>query len=140
MPRPNPAGTAPLRLRNRPARAANHAYSATSTCTATNGRYVGLRNELVSDVSTPVVTPTTGPASAVARIVPVVSRKSGRLTASTAADRVRLMATATGIRASRRIDTRGPWGDGLRDASSAGSNSVAAMHYLTATVLPSGNG
>jgi len=39
-------------------------------------------------------------------MVPVVSRNSGRFTASTAADNARLMATATGISASRRIDTR----------------------------------
>src|SRR3989442_369317 len=41
-PRPSPVGTAARRLRNRPARAAPHAYRATITCTATNGRIVGV--------------------------------------------------------------------------------------------------
>src|SRR5712691_11038683 len=92
-PRPSPAGTAVRKLRNRPARAASHAYSATMIWTTTNGQNVGLRSVLTAEVSTPVVMPATGPASAVARIVPVVSRNSGSATASTAADRARLTAT-----------------------------------------------
>src|SRR5436189_885866 len=104
-PRPSPVGTAVLRLRNRPARAASPAYSATMTWTTTNGQNVGLRSVFTAEVSTPTAMPTTGPASAVARIVPVVSRKRGRATASTAADSARLIATATGMSASSRTDT-----------------------------------
>src|SRR5207247_16265 len=81
-PRPSPVGTAVLRLRNRPARAASPAYSATMTWTTTNGQNVGLRSVFTAEVSTPTAMPTTGPASAVARIVPVVSRKRGRATAA----------------------------------------------------------
>ena len=105
-PSPNPAGTAVLKLRKRPARAASHAYSATMTCTATNGQKVGFRSEFTADVTTPVAIPTPGPASAVARIVPVVSRKSGSATASTPAESARLIAAATGMRTNRRMDTR----------------------------------
>src|SRR5256885_50325 len=104
-PRPSPADTAVLRLRNSPARAASPAYSATMIWTTTNGENVGLRSVLTADVRTPTATPTAGPASAVARIVPVVSRKSGRATASTAAESARLIATATGMSASSRTDT-----------------------------------
>src|SRR3989442_13463528 len=104
-PSPSPAGTAVRKLRNSPARAAAQAYSATMICTTTNGQKVGLRSVLTADVTTPVAIPTPGPASAVARIVPVVSRNSGSATASTAADRARLMAAATGMSASRRTDT-----------------------------------
>src|SRR6266581_4706364 len=86
-PRPSPAGTAVLRLRNSPARAASPAYSATMIWTTTNGENVGLRSVLTADVRTPTATPTAGPASAVARIVPVVSRKSGRATAKIDIDR-----------------------------------------------------
>src|SRR5439155_986984 len=82
------------------ARAASPAYSATMTWTTTNGQNVGLRSVFTAEVSTPTAMPTTGPASAVARIVPVVSRKRGRATASTAADSARLIATATGMSAS----------------------------------------
>src|SRR2546430_6616195 len=102
---PGPAGTAVLRLRNSPARAASPAYSPTMIWTTTNGQNVGLRSVLTADVSTPTATPTAGPASVVARIVPVVSRKSGRATASTAAESARLIATATGMSASSRTDT-----------------------------------
>src|SRR5205823_4541462 len=104
-PRPSPAGTAVLKLRNRPARAASPAYSATMIWTTTNGQKVGLRSVFTADVSTPTAMPTVDPASAVARIVPVVSRNSGRATASTAADSARLIATATGMSASSRTDT-----------------------------------
>src|SRR5439155_17416296 len=85
--------------------AAAHAYSATMICTTTNGQNVGLRSVLTADVTTPVAMPTPGPASAVARIAPVVSRNSGRATASTTAESARLMAAATGTRTSRRTDT-----------------------------------
>src|SRR5213080_4772422 len=98
-PSPSPAGTAVRKLRNSPARAAAQAYSAT-----TNGQKVGLRSVFTADVTTPVAIPTPGPASAVARIVPVVSRNSGSATASTAADSARLIAAATGMSARRRID------------------------------------
>src|SRR6266699_1329352 len=104
-PSPSPAGTAVRKPRNNPARAATQAYSATMICTTTNGQKVGLRSVLTADVTTPVAIPTPGPASAVARIVPVVSRNSGSATASTAADSARLMAAATGTRTSRRTDT-----------------------------------
>src|SRR5216684_3292920 len=106
-PRPSPAGTAVRKLRKSPVRAAPHAYTATITWTATNGRKVGLRSEFVSDVSAPVPIPTTGPARALARIVPTVSRNNGRPVASTTAERARLIATATGMSASKRIDTGG---------------------------------
>src|SRR2546426_1389105 len=104
-PSPSPAGTAVRKPRNSPARAAAQAYTATMICTTTNGQKVGLRSVFTAEVTTPVAIPTTGPASAVARIVPVVSRNSGNATASTTAERARLMAAATGIRTSRRIDT-----------------------------------
>src|SRR5260370_5740589 len=104
-PSPRPAGTAVRKLRNSPARAATQAYSATTICTTTNGQKVGLRSVFTADVTTPVAIPTPGPASAVARMVPVVSRKSGSATASTAAERARLIAAATGMRARRRMDT-----------------------------------
>src|SRR2546427_8199420 len=104
-PSPNPAGTAVRSVRNSPPRAATQAYSATMICTTTNGQNVGLRSVFTADVTTPVAIPTPGPASAVARIVPVVSRNSGRATASTAAERARLIAAAAGIRTSRRTDT-----------------------------------
>src|SRR5712691_2405089 len=104
-PSPSPAGTAVRKLRNSPARAATQAYSATMICTTTNGQKVGLRSVFTADVTTPVAIPTPGPASAVARTVPVVSRKSGSATASTAAERARLIAAAAGIRTSRRTDT-----------------------------------
>src|SRR5207249_9497726 len=104
-PSPSPAGTAVRKPRNSRARAATHAYSATMIWTTTNGQKVGLRSVFTADVTTPVATPTAGPASAVARIVPVVSRKSGRATASTAAESARLIATATGMSASSRTDT-----------------------------------
>src|SRR5207237_585224 len=81
---------------NSPARAAIQAYTATMICTTTNGQKVGLRSEFTADVTTPVAIPTPGPASAVARIVPVVSRNRGNATASTAAERARLIAAATG--------------------------------------------
>src|SRR5438552_2002821 len=68
-PRPSPVGTAVLRLRNRPARAASPAYSATMTWTTTNGQNVGLRSVFTAEVSTPTAMPTTGPASAVAELV-----------------------------------------------------------------------
>src|SRR6184192_2294281 len=103
-PSPNPAGTAVRRLRNSPARAASQAYRATMICTTTNGQKVGLRSVFTADVMTPVAIPTAGPASAVARIVPVVSKKSGSATASTAAESARLIAAATGMSARRRID------------------------------------
>src|SRR5213594_1508779 len=103
-PRPRPVGMAVRRLRNRPACAAAQAYSATMICTTTNGQKVGLRSEFTADVTTPVAIPTPGPASAVARIVPVVSRNRGNATASTAAERARLIAAATGMSARRRID------------------------------------
>src|SRR5437867_859757 len=61
-PRPSPAGTAVLRLRNSAARAANPAYSATMTCTTTKGQKVGLRSVLTADVSAPTAMPTTGAA------------------------------------------------------------------------------
>src|SRR6266496_414115 len=109
-PSPSPAGTAVRKLRNSPARAAAQAYSATMICTTTNGQKVGLRSVLTADVTTPVAIPTPGPASAVARIVPVVSRNSGSATASTAADSARLIAAATGMSASNRTGTgRLPW-------------------------------
>src|SRR2546426_5751334 len=104
-PTPSPAGIAVRKLRNRPARAAAHAYSATMICTTTNGQNVGLRSVFTADVTTPVAIPAPGPARAVARTVPVVSRNSGRATASTAAERARLIAAAAGIRTSRRTDT-----------------------------------
>src|SRR2546422_5845622 len=104
-PRPSPAGTAVRRLRNSPARAASPAYSATMIWITTKGQNVGLRSVFTADVSTPTETPTAGPASAVASIVPVVSRKSGSATASTAAERARLIATATGMSASSRTGT-----------------------------------
>src|SRR5204863_7810410 len=43
-PRPSPAGTAVLQLRNRPARAASPAYSATTTGTAADGPNLRLRS------------------------------------------------------------------------------------------------
>src|SRR5437867_10885597 len=104
-PSARPAGTAVRRLRNRPARAATDANSATMICTTTNGQNVGLRSVLTAEVSTPVAIPTPGPASAVARMVPVVSRNSGSAMASTTAERARLMAAATGISASNRTGT-----------------------------------
>src|SRR3989442_15841133 len=103
-PWPSPAGMAVRKLRNSHARAETHAYSATMICTTTNGQKVGLRSVFTADVTTPVAIPTVGPARAVARIVPVVSRKSGSATASTTAERARLMAAATGMSARRRID------------------------------------
>src|SRR5436309_13335712 len=103
-PSPSPAGTAVRKLRNSPARAAAQAYSATMICTTTNGQKVGLRSVLTADVTTPVAIPTPGPASAVARIVPVVSRNSGSATASTAADGRRLIAGAAGMRARKTSD------------------------------------
>src|SRR5207237_1138878 len=63
-PRPSPAGTAVLKLRNRPARAASPAYSATMIWTTTNGQKVGLRSVFTADVSTPTAMPTVDPASA----------------------------------------------------------------------------
>src|SRR3989442_14839858 len=75
-------------------------------CTTTKGQNVGLRSVFTADVRTPVAIPAPGPASAVASTVPVVSRNSGRATASTAAERARLIAAAAGIRTSRRTDTR----------------------------------
>src|SRR5947209_19511701 len=107
-PSPSPAGTAVRKLRNSPARAAAQAYSATMICTTTNGQKVGLRSVFTADVTTPVAIPTVGPARAVARIVPVVSRKSGSATASTTAARARLMAGATGMRARKRTDIHRP--------------------------------
>src|SRR5207244_11310507 len=104
-PSPSPAGTAVRKLRNSPARAAAQAYSATMICTTTKGQKVGLRSVFTADVTTPVAIPAPGPARAVARTVPVVSRNSGRATASTAAERARLIAAAAGIRTSRRTDT-----------------------------------
>src|SRR6059036_1587598 len=101
-PRPSPAGTAVRRPRNS---AASPAYSATMIWITTKGQNVGLRSVFTADVSTPTATPTLGPASAVASIVPVVSRKSGSATASTAADRAKLIATATGMSASSRTGT-----------------------------------
>src|SRR6059036_3428575 len=56
-PRPSPAGTAVRKLRNSPARAATHAYSATMICTTTNGQKVGLRSVFTADVTTPVAIP-----------------------------------------------------------------------------------
>src|SRR5256885_17168876 len=103
-PSPSPAGTAVRKLRNSPARAAAQAYSATMICTTTNGQKVGLRSVLTADVTTPVPIPTPGPASAVARIGPLVSRDSGSGTASPAADSARLIAAATGQSAAVRID------------------------------------
>src|SRR5256886_4782267 len=103
-PSPSPAGTAVRKLRNSPARAAAQAYSATMICTTTNGQKVGVRSVLTADVTTPVAIPTPGPASAVARVVAVVSRNSGRATGSSAADSARLIAAATGLSARRRID------------------------------------
>src|SRR6266850_1401254 len=82
-PSPRPAGTAVRKLRNSPARAATQAYSATTICTTTNGQKVGLRSVFTADVT----------------------RKSGSATASTAAERARLIAAATGMRARRRMDT-----------------------------------
>src|SRR5207247_10123649 len=102
-PSPSPAGTAVRKLRNSPARAAAQAYSATMICTTTNGQKVGLRSVLTADVTTPVAIPTPGPASAVARIVPVASRNSGSATASTAADSPRLTAATTGKTARSRV-------------------------------------
>src|ERR1044071_5612666 len=93
-PRPRPAGTAVLSERNQPRRAASQAYSATRIWIATNGQNVGLRRLLTADVRMPVTMPAAGPERTVVRIVPVVSRNSGRPTASTAADNARLMATA----------------------------------------------
>src|SRR5947208_15548308 len=102
-PSPSPAGTAVRKLRNSPARAAAQAYSATMICTTTNGQEVGLRSVLTADVTTPVAIPTPGPASAVARLVPVVPWNTGSGTPSTAADSARLIAAATGTRARSRI-------------------------------------
>src|SRR2546425_10911970 len=66
----------------------------------------GIRDKLVTGVQTCALPiPTTGPARALARIVPTVSRNNGRPVASTAAERARLIATATGMRARRRMDT-----------------------------------
>src|SRR5690349_2270165 len=104
-PSPKPAGTAVRRLRNRAARAAPQAYRATMICTTTNGQNVGLRREFTADVTTPVAMPTAGPPSAVARIVPVVSRNKGNATASTTAESAKLIAAATGMRTRRRIDS-----------------------------------
>src|SRR5205814_9486037 len=103
-PSPSHAGTAVRKPRNNPARAETQAYSATMICTTTNGQKVGLRSVFTADVTMPVAIPTPGAASAVARIVPGGSRQSGRATASTAAERARLIAAATGISARRRID------------------------------------
>src|SRR2546422_477603 len=89
-------------------------------CTTTKGQNVGLRSVFTADVTTPVAIPATGPARAVARTVPVVSRNSGRggaaaaagggrngggATASAGAERARLIAAAGGIRTSRQTDT-----------------------------------
>src|SRR6185437_10560327 len=90
-PSPSPAGTAVRKLRNSPARAAAQAYSATMICTTTNGQKVGLRSVFTADVTTPVPIPPTGRASAVRRVVGVVSRRRGSATASTAAQSARLL-------------------------------------------------
>src|SRR5256884_8961098 len=52
-PRPSPAGTAGLRLRNRPARAASPADSAPVIWTTTNGQKRGLRSGLPAHVGPP---------------------------------------------------------------------------------------
>src|SRR5256886_16698868 len=93
-PSPSPAGTAVRKLRNSPARAATQAYSATIICTTTNGQNAGLRSVFTADVTTPVAIPTPGPASAVARMVPGVSRNSGSAPAPTPAHRLSRMAAA----------------------------------------------
>src|SRR5437879_12268601 len=103
-PSPSPAGTAVRRLLNSPARAASQAYRATMICTTTNGQKVGLRSVFTADVMTPVAIPTAGPASAVARIVPVVSKKSGSATAATAAQHAGQAGAATGLRARGTTD------------------------------------
>src|SRR5256885_10749247 len=61
-PSPSPAGIAVRRLRNRPARAASQAYSATMICTTTNGQNVGFRSVFTAEVVTPVAIPTAGAA------------------------------------------------------------------------------
>src|SRR5437762_13540191 len=102
-PSPSPAGTAVRKLRNSPAPAAPQAYSATMICTTTNGQKVGLRSVFTADVTTQVAIPTPGPASAVARIVPVVSRNSRSAPASTAPDSASVIATAIGMGVGRRL-------------------------------------
>src|SRR2546430_16591472 len=59
-PSPSPAGIAVRRLRNRPARAASQAYSATMSCTTTNGQNVGFRSVFTAEVGPPVAIPTAG--------------------------------------------------------------------------------
>src|SRR2546421_5709604 len=95
-PSPSPAGIAVRRLRNRPARAASQAYSATMICTTTNGQNVGFRSVFTAEVVTPVAIPTAGPARGGARNVPGLSRKSGSAAAAPAAESARLTAAAAG--------------------------------------------
>src|SRR2546423_12451733 len=76
-PSPSPAGIAVRRLRNRPARAASQAYSATMICTTTNGQNVGFRSVFTAEVVTPGAIPTAGAAGAGAGKGPGVSGKRG---------------------------------------------------------------
>src|SRR5438094_362538 len=105
-PRPSPAGTAVRRPRNSPARAASPAYSATMIWITTKGQNVGLRSVFTADVSTPTATPTLGPASAVASIVPVVSRKSGSAAVATGEDQNVADVAAVGNYLACNLDTK----------------------------------
>src|SRR2546423_12006836 len=95
-PSPSPAGIAVRRLRNRPARAASQAYSATMSCTTTNGQNVGFRSVFTAEVVTPVAIPTAGAAGAGAGNVPGVWRNNGSGAASPAAQSAGLTAAAAG--------------------------------------------
>src|SRR2546421_6278339 len=95
-PSPSPAGIAVRRLRNRPARAASQAYSATMSCTTTNGQNVGFRSVFTAEVVTPVAIPTAGAAGAGARKLPAVSGKNGRGAPATGARSGGINAGGTG--------------------------------------------
>src|SRR2546430_3352914 len=77
-PSPSPAGIAVRRLRNRPARAASQAYSATMSCTTTNGQNVGFRSVFTAEVVTPVAIPTAGAAGRGAGNLPGLAGKKRR--------------------------------------------------------------
>src|SRR2546423_7450825 len=104
-PSPSPAGIAVRRLRNRPARAASQAYSATMSCTTTNGQNVGFRSVFTAEVVTPVAIPTAGAAGAGAGNVPGVLGDNRRADASPAAAGAGLDAAGAGGVPSKRGGT-----------------------------------
>src|SRR5256714_14132720 len=77
-PSPSPAGIAVRRLRNRPARAASQAYSATMICTTTNGQNVGFRSVFTAEGVTPVAIPTAGAGGGGPGNLPPGGGKNGR--------------------------------------------------------------